>query len=36
VVSGGSWPASMRRGSCSWDTLERVQFDIAVVKARAD
>jgi hypothetical protein len=36
AVSGGSWPASTRRGSCSRDTLERVQFNITVVKAQAD
>jgi hypothetical protein len=35
AVSGGSWPASMRRSSCSRDTLERVQFDIAVAEFRA-
>jgi hypothetical protein len=35
VVSGGSWPASMRRRSFSQDTLERVQFDIAAVESRA-
>jgi hypothetical protein len=28
-MSGRSWPASTRRRSCSRETLERVQFDIA-------
>jgi hypothetical protein len=28
VVGGGSCPASIRRRSCSRETLERVQFDI--------
>jgi hypothetical protein len=32
TVRGGSCPASTRRRSCSWETLERVQFDIAAVK----
>jgi hypothetical protein len=27
AVSGGNWPTSTRRRSCSRDTLERVQFD---------
>jgi hypothetical protein len=34
-VRGGSWPASTRRRSCSWETLERIQFDITVAKSRA-
>jgi hypothetical protein len=34
AVSGGSWPASTRRSSCSRDTLERVQFDIAAARSR--
>jgi hypothetical protein len=25
-MRGGSWPASTRRRSCSWETLERIQF----------
>jgi hypothetical protein len=35
VVSGGNWPASTRRRSCSRDTLERVQFDIAAAESQA-
>jgi hypothetical protein len=34
-VSGRSLPASTRQCSCSRDTLDRVQFDIAVVESRA-
>jgi hypothetical protein len=32
-VSGGSWPASTRWRSCSRETLERVQFDIATARS---
>jgi hypothetical protein len=32
-VRGGSWPASTRRRSCSRETLECVQFDIATAKS---
>jgi hypothetical protein len=32
-VRGGSWPASVRRRSCSRETLERVQFDISSAKS---
>jgi hypothetical protein len=35
VLSRRSWPASTRWRSCSWDTLERVQFDIAAAESRA-
>jgi hypothetical protein len=35
AVSEGSCPASTRRISCSRDTLNRVQFDMVVVKSRA-
>jgi hypothetical protein len=35
VVSGGSWPASTRRRSCSRETLARVQFDIVAAESRA-
>jgi hypothetical protein len=34
-VRGGSWPASTRRMSYSWETLERVQFDITTARPRA-
>jgi hypothetical protein len=34
-MRGGSWPASTRRRSCSRETLERVQFDIATAKSWA-
>jgi hypothetical protein len=32
-VRGGSWPASTRRRSYSWEMLERVQFDISAAKS---
>jgi hypothetical protein len=35
TVSGGSLSASTRRSSCSQDTLDRVQFDIAAAKSKA-
>jgi hypothetical protein len=35
LVRGGSWPASRRRRSCLWETLECVQFDITAAKSRA-
>jgi hypothetical protein len=34
-VRGGSWPASMRRRSCSLETVERTQLDITPAKPRA-
>jgi hypothetical protein len=34
-VRGGSWPASTRRRSCSRETVERAQLDIAPVKSQA-
>jgi hypothetical protein len=33
-VRGGSWPASTRRRSCSRETVERAQLDIALAKSR--
>jgi hypothetical protein len=33
-VRGGSWHASTRRRSCSRETMERTQLDIALVKSR--
>jgi hypothetical protein len=34
-VRGGSWPASSRRRSCSRETVERTQLDIAPVESWA-
>jgi hypothetical protein len=34
TVSGGSWPASTRRRSCSRETLEHVQFNIVVTESQ--
>jgi hypothetical protein len=34
AVSRESWPASTRWRSCSWDTLELLQFDIAAAGSR--
>jgi hypothetical protein len=34
AVSRGSWPTSTKRRSCSRETLERVQFDIAAAESR--
>jgi hypothetical protein len=34
-VRGGSRPASTRQRSCSWEMLERVQFDIIETRSRA-
>jgi hypothetical protein len=33
-VRGGSWLASTRWRSCSWEMLERIQFDITAAKSR--
>jgi hypothetical protein len=35
AVSGGSWPASTRRRSCSREMLERVQFNITAAESMA-
>jgi hypothetical protein len=34
-VTGGSWPTSTRRRSCSWESLECVQFDITTARSWA-
>jgi hypothetical protein len=34
AVSGGSWPALMRRRSCSRDTSEHIQFDNTAAESR--
>jgi hypothetical protein len=36
TVSGGSFPASMRRHSWSRDMRDRVQFDVAVARSRTN